>query len=218
MKKSFVVIGLGRFGFSVVKTLSSLNLDVLAIDNKEERVAQVASFIPECAIADGSKYEVLADLGVSHIDHAVVAIGGNLQASVLAVINLKNLGVKKITVRADEESHIEIYKKLGATEVIIPEDDAAVYLANQIGSESIIDYYELTDDYVMVKVSIGENFTPKSLIELDLRNKYGVNIVGILDGEVFNIPKGTDKLAPGYVIVVVGTKEKIRKFDNYINS
>ncbi len=218
MKKNFIVIGLGRFGTNVVKTLAKLKANVLAVDIKEENVSAISNVISECAIADTTKIEVLKKLNVEDIDHAVVAIGNNLQASVLTVLNLKNLGVKNITVRADEESHEDIYRMLGATEVIIPETASALSLANKIASKSILDYYELSGDFVMVKVSVGNRYQPKSLMELDLRNKYGVNIVGILTNEGFNIPMATDKLYPGNVVVVVGTKQQIKKFEKYLNS
>ena len=217
MKKSFLVIGLGRFGYNIAKTLSDLDLQVLAIDIKEENVNKIASFIPQCAIADSTKKDVLEELNVSNIDHAVIAIGNNLKSTVLTIINLKNLGVNKITVRADEESHKEIYKMLGATEVILPEEASAISLANQMSSDSILDYYELENDYVMVKVVVGEKFESQSLIDLNVRNRFDVNIVGVINNGKFIIPRGPDKLHPGNILVVVGTKNKIKKFDNYLN-
>ena len=217
MKKSFIVIGLGRFGSNIAKTLIENNCDVLAVDISEESVKRVSSFVPHCVIADATKEQVLVELGAKSIDHAVVAIGNNLQASILTIMNLKHLGVPRITVRADEEGHKEVYRTLGATEVIIPEESAAISLGNQIISDSILDYYTVSRSYAMVKVNIGRDFK-ENLIELDLRNSYGINIVGIIkeDGEFF-IPRGTDKLIKGEVAVVVGTKPKIKKFDDFLN-
>ena len=132
MKKTFMVIGLGRFGSYIAKTLVSMNCDVLAVDISEDSVQAISSYVPHCVIADSTKEAVLKELDAASIDHVVVAIGNNLQASILTVVNLKHLGVKRITVRADEEGHKEVYKTLGATEVIIPEESSAISLANQI--------------------------------------------------------------------------------------
>ncbi len=218
MKKSFIVIGLGRFGFSVAKSLEAMNCDVLAIDVNEEAVSRISSIVPHCLIADSTKINVLKELGASSIDHAVVCIGNNLQASILTILNLRKLGVKNITVRADEEDHKEVYKMLGATEVIIPEEASAISLANQIISDTILDYYVVADDYAIVQTKVGKNFEQKSLIELNVRNDFDVNIVGIIKNGQFYIPKGTDVLNIDDIVVVVGKKPKIRKFDSFLNN
>jgi len=218
MKKTFVVIGLGRFGSNVAKTLAAMKCEVLAIDIKEESVKGISKKVPHCVIADATKYEVLSELGVGTIDHAVVAIGNNLQASILTIVNLKKLNVRLITVRADEETHKELYEMIGATEVIIPEEASAISLANQINSDSILDYYVVADDYVMVKIVVGKKFVPKSLIEMDIRNNFDVNIVGIIKNDVFAIPHGTDKINPKDIVVVAGKKPNVRKFDSFLNN
>ena len=146
MKKSFIIIGLGRFGSNVAKTLVDMNCDVLAVDINEESVTAISHYVHHCVIADASKESVLKELGVGSIDHAVVAIGNNLQATILTLVNLKKLGVPRITVRADEEGHKEVYKLLGASEVIIPEEASAISLANQITSDPILDYYKVSRD------------------------------------------------------------------------
>ena len=218
MKKSFVVIGLGRFGSNVAKTLAAMKCDVLAIDVKEESVKGVSKQIPHCVIADATKFDVLSELGAGTTDHAVVAIGGNLQASILTIVNLKKLNVKHITARADDEEHKELFEMVGATEVIIPEEASAVSLANQINSDSILDYHEVAGDYIMVKIVVGKKFVAKSLIEMDIRNNFDVNIVGIIKNDVFAIPHGTDKINPNDIVVVAGKKPNIRKFDSFLNS
>ncbi len=218
MKKTFMVIGLGRFGSNIAKNLVAMNCDVLAVDINEESVSAISGFVPHCVIADATKERVLEELGAKTIDHVVVAIGNNLQASILTIVNLRHLGVRNITVRADEESHKEVYLTLGASDVIIPEESAAVSLANQIVSDSILDYYEVSKGYALAKIIIGRDYE-ENLIELDLRNKYDINIVGLIneDGDFF-IPRGTDKLQKGNIAVVVGTKQKIKKIDEFFNS
>ena len=217
MRKTFIVIGLGRFGSNIAKNLVDMNCDVLAVDIDEDSVSQISRYVPHCVIADATKESVLMELGVSSIDHAVVAIGNNLQASILTIVNLKKLGVKKITARADVEGHREVFMTLGATEVIIPEEASATSLANQIISDSFLDYYPLTGSYAIVKLTIS-NEIKENLKDLDLRNNYDVNIVGMIktNGEFF-IPRGTDKFNVGEVVVVVGTRSKIKKFDELLN-
>ena len=218
MKKSFIVIGLGRFGSTIAKALVDMNLEVLAIDISAESVNSVAKKVPHCFVADATKIDVLTELGAQTIDHAVIAIGNNLQASILTIVNLKTIGVKRITVRADFEEHRELYMRLGADEVIVPEEASAVSLANQINSDSILDYYIISEDYVMVKIIVGQGFNAKSLIELDIRNNFDVNVVGIIrEGAGFFIPRGTDKLIPGDIVVVAGKKPNIRRFDTFLN-
>ena len=218
MRKTFIVIGLGRFGSNVARTLVQMNCDVLAVDIDEDCVSQISKDVPHCVIADATKESVLTELGVSTIDHAVVAIGNNLQASILTIVNLRKLGVKRITARADVEGHREVYMTLGATDVIIPEEASAVSLANQIISDSFLDYYPLTGSYAIVKLTI-RNEIKENLKDLDLRNNYDVNIIGMIkkSGEFF-IPRGTDTLNVGEVAVVVGTRAKVKKFDEFLNS
>ncbi len=217
MKKSFIVIGLGRFGSSVALTLSNLNSDLLAVDIDEDAVHNISTRVNNCVIADATKLSVLQDLGVSDIDHAVVCIGNNLQASILTVLNLKKVGVKTITVRADEIGHREVFLQLGATDVIVPEEASAISLANSIVSDSLLDYYQLSKNYAIVKVSVGKNFEPKTLIELSVRDKFDVNIVGLIRNDEFIIPRGTDLLNPGDIVSVVGERGKVRKFDAFLN-
>ena len=216
-KKSFMVIGLGRFGANIAKVLANMDAEVLAIDIDEDSVTKIASFVPHCVVADSTKPNVLKELGAAQIDHAVVAIGNNLQASILTVFNLKNLGVKKITVRADEEGHKEVYRMLGASEVIIPEEATALSLANQIMSDSILDYYQLAENYTMVKIFVGDGFEPKSIIDMNVRVLFDINIVGVIKDDKFAIPKANDLIVPGDVLVVVGTKENYQKFESFLN-
>lgn len=217
MKKTFIVIGLGRFGQQVAQVLAESNADLIAMDIIESAVTQISKYVNHCVVADSTKLSALEDLGVKNIDHAVVAIGNNLQASILTVMNLKKLGVKMITVRADEKEHKEVFYALGATEIIIPEESSAISLGNQILSDSILDFYKISDNHAIVQVSVSDKFTPKTLIELNLRNLFDVNIVGIKRGGHFFIPKGTDKLNPGDITVVVGVKSSINKLDKFLN-
>ena len=218
MKKHFIVIGLGRFGKSVAETLEDMGEEILAVDNKPDAVAEVSKNVSNCVIADATKLDVLEDIGVEAYDHAVVAIGNNLEASILTVTNLKRLGVRKITVRVDTEEHKEIFKLLGANEIVVPEEAAGIDLANQIYSDAIIEYHVISGDYVMAKIKSDFDFSKKNLIDMDLRNKFGVNIVGIIRNKLFFIPRGTDFFMKEDIIVIAGKKNKIKKFARYVSN
>ncbi len=217
MKKTFMVIGLGRFGSCVARVLVNNKCDIIAIDKNEKSVRDLSKIVNNCVIADATSLSVLSDLDANKVDHAIVAIGNNLQASILTVINLKKLGVRKITVRADDITYKEVFEALGATDVIVPEESSAISLGNQIMSDSVLDYYGVSDDYAMVKVIVGNLFVPKNLIELNLRSLFDVNVVGITRNNKFFIPKGTDSINPGDVVVVVGTRNRISKLDDFFN-
>ena len=217
MKKSFAIIGLGRLGVSILKHLSDLTNNIIAIDVEESRVALASSYTEKCFVADATKKSVLQDLGMKGVDHAIVAIGDNLTASILALINLKELGVKKVTVRIDEEDKVDVLKRLGADEVIDPESDLGEMFAKQAISDTVLDYYPIDNSFAIVQVLVPLDFKRITLNDLDSRNKYGVNIVGILRGGKFFIPKANDEVEGGDILMVVGTQKLLRKFDQIIN-
>ena len=216
-KKRFLVIGLGRFGANVARTLAKANCEVLGMDINEESVEQISKEIPHCVIADASKIDVLSELGAANVDHAVVAIGNNLEASILTVVNLKRLGVTKITVRADTEDYRRIFNLIGATEVVIPEEESAISLAYKIRSDAILGYYLLRNDYVMaqIKVSTSE-LESKTLKELDMRNRLNVNIIGITRNGQFFIPSFNDTIVKGDIVAIVAKSDDVKKMVAYL--
>lgn len=211
-KKKVLVIGLGRFGLNIAKSLTDVGTDVLGIDIESSRVEMASEFLPFCEICDTSKLDVLEELNASTYDCAIVSIG-NLQSTFLTVANLSELKVERIIVRLESSEYENVLRKLGATDIIIPEISAANSLAHEIISNNILDYYQIDDDYGVVQVFINEHFEAKTLIELDLRNKYDVNIVGILRNKKFFIPKGTDTINPLDTILVVGRDKNIAKLE-----
>ena len=219
-KKFFMVIGLGRFGSYIARTLVSMNAEVLAVDKNIDTVQVMYSEIPNCVACDTANMLALKKLDVKSIDHAIIAIGNSLQDSILTITNLKQLGVPQITVRADKEEYKQIYELIGATDIIIPEVASAISLANAVMSDTMLDYKELGAGYALVNVNVGIN-VEKTLMKLDLRNQFGINIVGIQKGgktDKFYIPRGTDKLEKGDVVVCVGKKTDVKKFDDFLNS
>ena len=217
MKKSFAVIGLGRFGYSIVKELANNNADVLAIDKFEENVNEVADFVNNCAICDSTRKKDLEDLGLKSIDHVVVAIGNNLEASILTTINLKALGVKDITVRVDDSEEKEIFKTLGATSVIIPEEASAISLANRMVSDTILDYYKINSDYSIVQVKVSSKFKEQSIVSVGVRQKYFISIIGIIRNGKFLMPDANEQIKNDDILMIIGKKQDIKKFDTFLN-
>ncbi len=216
-RRSFAVIGLGEFGMTIVEELVSLNREVIAIDKNEEAVSKAAKLLPTAFIADSTNEKALKELNIDEVTDAIVCYGDNITASILTTVILKDLGIGHIVVRMDDEYFIPTIKRLGADEVITPQRIAGLGLANRLGNESFIDYYSLSGDYSVVKITVNEKFEPLSLISLDARNQFGVNIILIQRDKKVFAPKANDEIKAGDVINIVGKRREIEDFSNFIN-
>ena len=216
-KKTFAVIGLGQFGTAVVEELVENGMDVIAIDQDEENVKKVANILETAFVADSTDEKALKNLGVNNVDTAIVAFGSNLEATVLTTVILRELGVKQLIVRVDNDYYITIIKKLGATEVISPQKAAGRALANRLGNDDYKDFYKLDERYSTVSISVNAGFVPQTLKELNSKNLYGVNIVLVIRNGKSFVPGGNDSILPDDTIYVVGTTKEIRQFRQVIN-
>ena len=216
-EKSFAVIGLGQFGRSVVKELLDNGMDVIAIDNDERVAKEVGKDLPTTFVADSTDEKALKELGVKDVDAAIVAYGDNQEASVLTTVILRELGVKNIIVRVDDDYYVPIVKKLGATEVITPQKAAGTALANRIGNEDYQDFYKLDDKYSVVSIMINPGFFPVTLKDMNPNKNYGVNIVLVKRGPRSFVPGGNDSILPDDTIFVVGTTKDIAHLREAIN-
>ena len=167
--KSFVVIGLGLLGSSVARQLCALGAEVLAVDTNSDLVQQVSTDVTNAVVADARDQEVLRALGVHECDGAVIAIGDDLAGSVLATMNVKELGVPYIVCKAHDETHRRVLEKLGADKVLIPEKEAADKLARSLTSHNVLDFIELSKDYGIVELPTPKSWVGKNLRELDVR-------------------------------------------------
>lgn len=189
-------------------------MDVLAIDINQQKINEFKNIASHAVIADSTDESVLKDLGINNIDHVIVAIGDNIQASILTTVILTDLNVKKITVKAQNDYHEKILKRIGADHVVHPERDIGRRLAHSLISSNILDYLELSEDHSMVEVKAGKNLVGKTLIELDIRANYGCNVVAIRRGKQMNVsPSAEDKLREDDVLVVIGADVDIYKFE-----
>lgn len=217
MKKSFAVIGLGRFGLGIIEELSKLGADVIAIDTDEHAVERASKYVSYAVVCDSTNELNLKELGVSNVNHAVVAIGSNLQATILTTAILSELGVKKITVRLDNDYYEKTILKVGATSIVYPEKSAGNRLARSIISDSFVDYFKVTNDHNVVQMIISDDFEPLMLSDLNSRNRFDVNVVLIIRDNKSFIPKGTDMIEPGDIILVIGKDPNIHKFEVFMH-
>lgn len=209
--KSFIVIGLGRFGSEAARSLCRQGCEVLAVDVSSELVQQVSDAVTQAVVGDARDKEVLRALDAKSFDCGIVAIGDSLGDSVLATMNLKELGVPYVVCKAHDETHKEVLKKLGADRVVIPEKENAIRLAKSLGSTNVLDYIELSEDYGIIETPAPAQWDGKSLIELNVRAKLGVNILAIKrDGDVTVSPAADYRIVKGDVLVVLGDNAALK--------
>ena len=203
--KSYVVIGLGRFGQTLARQLCMLGAEVLAIDVHQELVQQVADDVTHAVVGDAQDKDVLRALGVRDFDCAIVAIGTNLAASVLTVMNLQELEVPYIICKAHDETHSRVLQKLGVNKVVIPEQENAARLARSLNSHNVLDYIELSEDYGILELPAPKGWIGKTLKELNVRAKLGVNIIAVENGKKTNVSPSADyRILDGDILVVLG--------------
>lgn len=203
--KSYVVIGMGRFGSEVAKRLCELGCEVLAVDKSSELIQPMGEVVTQAVVADATDKEVLRALGVKDFDCAVVAIGGSLSDSVLATMNLKELGVGHIVCKAHDATHRQVLMKLGADQVVIPEQENAIRLARSLSSFNVLDYIELSEDYGIIDVPAPAQWVGRSLKELNVRAQLGVNILAVKQAGQINVSPSADySISQGDVMVVLG--------------
>ncbi|TGB05083.1 potassium channel family protein [Halobacillus salinus] len=214
MKKEFAVIGLGRFGGSICRELSREGMEVLAIDLDEDKVNEYKDIAGHAVIADSTDENVLRELGLRNIDHVIVAIGDNIQASILTALMLKELGIKTITVKAQNDYHEKVLNKIGADHVVHPERDMGKRIAHNIISNNILDYIELSDDHSVVEVKAGSKMSGRTLVDLDIRAQYGCNVVAIKrKKDVIVSPMATEEIRESDVLIVIGADKDISRFE-----
>ena len=203
--KSYIVIGLGRFGSQAAKRLYELGCEVLAIDRNSELVQPISAHVTQAVVADARDKEVLRALGAKDFECAIVAIGDNLADSVLATMNLKELGVPYIVCKASDETHRQVLLKLGADRVVIPEQEHADRLAKNLSSPNVLDYIELSEEYGIIEIPAPKAWVGKSLKELNVRAKLGVNIIAVKKGSHINVSPAADyRIEAEDVMVVLG--------------
>lgn len=212
--KQFAVIGLGRFGSSLAKELVSQGFEVLGIDRDEETVDEMSDILTHAIVADSTEEETLRSIGIRNFDCAIVAIGDDIQASIMTAILLKDLGVKMVVAKALTELHGKVLERLGVDRVIYPERDMGIRVAHQLVNPNLLDYIELSKDYTIVELSVPGKLNGITLKELDPRAKYGCSVVAInKKSGVIIAPVATDVINERDVMVIIGTNKQIESFE-----
>ena len=210
--KSFVVIGLGRFGSAIALELSALGHEVLAMDLSEDKVQQVADQVTHAVAGDAKNMEVLKTLGVGSFDCAVVAMGSDVGNSALITLNLKELGVKQVVCKAQSHTHSQVLKKIGADRVIFPEHEMGLKVAQGLSSSNVLNFIEFSGDYGIVELAAPRSWVGKTLKELDVRNAFHVTVIALRRGGKLNVsPRADAPIERGDNIVALGKSEDINR-------
>lgn len=214
MKRQFVVIGCGRFGTSVALKLNELGSEVMVVDNNEEIIQDISEYVTHAVQADATDENTIRSLGIRNFDVAVVTIGSDIQSSILITLMCKELGVKYVVAKAQNELHAKVLYKIGADRVVFPEREMGIRIAKNLVYDNILDYVELDPRYGIAEVFAPEEWIGKTIKELDIRNKYHLNILGIKHGADLDVQfNPDDEITEGTVLVVIGGNTDINKLE-----
>ena len=212
MNQSYAVFGLGRYGRAVAKELAESGAEVLAVDLDEYIVNAASVEIPYCKCADITEAEVIKRLGIANIDVVIIAMATNLEASVLAAMLCKEIGVKTVIAKCSSEMHRKILSKVGADRVVFPENESGIRLAKNLLSSGFVDIMDLSNDVSMVELSVKPEWEGKTLIELNLRKKYSINVVAIIEDKSVRIDIDPEKpLLHSMRLIVIADRTKLTR-------
>ena len=211
--KSFAIIGLGQFGMTLAKELASADYDVLAIDDKDENIQEVADIVTYAVRADVREPGILKSLGVQNVDVAIIAVAENMEASITATMQAKDLGVRLVLAKAMNSLHGRILGKIGADQVIYPERSMGVRVARNFTASGFEDVFELSTEFSMAEFHVPTEWIGKSLAETRAREKYHINVVAVKQGDMVNVNLNpAEKLEAGGILVAVGRNEDLNQF------
>ena len=224
-KQTFAVIGLGRFGSAMATTLAELGHEVIGIDGSQDIIERLADRLHAAAALDATDERALKAAGIQEVDCAVISIGENIEASLLVVMLVKDLGIKRIVAKAVTPLHGRILERIGVDRVIFPEHDMAVRVAHSLVVPNVLDYIELSRDFSIIELPAPAEFAGKTLRELALRNRYGLTLIAIKrktqtgSGEVTNVsPSADDEVLAGDVLSLLGPNERLSQLDTLFKS
>ncbi|MDD2592287.1 MAG: TrkA family potassium uptake protein [Erysipelotrichaceae bacterium] len=208
MAKNIIIIGIGRFGFSVAKTLCQLGHQVLAVDVDENRIKVADGYVTHTVQADTTDERALSQLGIRNFDYVIISMGDDIRSSILTTVLCKEQGAKYIVAKASDSLHAKLLYKTGADKVVQPESEAGVRLARSLVSENIIDYLELSEEYSVHEIRIPKIWVGKTLAELDVRAKYDVSVIGIRrQNEIMVALDPTEPFLAGDIIIMIGSND-----------
>lgn len=214
--KQFIVIGIGRFGSGVAERLCELGQEVLAIDTDEEAIQKISERVTHAVTADATDENILKSLGVRNFDAAVVAIGSDIQSSILTTLMLKEMGVKYVVAKAQNELHAKVLLRIGADKIVFPERDMGERVAHNLISSNILEYIELSPEHSIIEYAVPKSWVGKNLRDINMRAKFGVTVVAIRckNDERINIsPKADNEIKEGDIMIVIGKNDELKKLE-----
>lgn len=220
MKQNYAIIGLGRFGGSICRTLVESGQEVLAIDSNEERVNEYMNIATHAVVGNAQDESTLRSLGIRNFDHVIVAIGEDIQASILVTLMVKEMGVPNVLAKAQNEYHAKVLERVGADRVVHPERDMGVRIAHNLVSRNILDFIELSNEFSLTEIKVSNpKFFNKSLIEVNFRQRFGLTVVAIrrADGQVVVSPPANEIVCENDNLLVIGSTVNVDNLDEKLN-
>ena len=211
-KKTILLIGLGRFGLHIAKKLHELGHEVMAVDVNEEKINQAVPYVTDAQIGNSTNEEFLKSLGIKNFDLCIVTISDDFQSSLETTSLLKELGAKKVVSRAERDGQAKFLLRNGADEIVYPEKQLASWMAIKYSADHILDYIEIDNEHAIFEVSVPKDWVGKTIGEIDIRKKYGINILGIKDGKKLNVNVTPSQiLCSELSLLVMGDYKKLKK-------
>ena len=211
-KKTILLIGLGRFGLHIAKKLHELGHEVMAVDVNEERINQAVPYVTDAQIGNSTNEEFLKSLGINNFDLCIVTISNDFQSSLETTSLLKELGAKKVVSRAERDGQAKFLLRNGADEIVYPEKQLASWMAIKYSADHILDYIEIDNEHAIFEVSVPKDWIGKTIGEIDIRKKYGINILGIKDGKKLNVNVTPSQILSSELsLLVIGDYKNLKK-------
>jgi trk system potassium uptake protein TrkA len=220
MRQNYAIIGLGRFGGSICRTLVESGQEVLAIDSSEDRVNEYMNIATHAVVGNAQDEMTLRSLGIRNFDHVIVAIGEDIQASILVTLMIKEMGVPNVVAKAQNEYHARVLEKIGADRVVHPERDMGVRIAHNLVSKNILEFIELSDEFSLAEIKVANpKFFNKSLLELNFRQRFGLTVVAIrrVGGDVVVSPAANEIVRENDNLLVIGATDEVDILDEKLN-
>ncbi len=216
-KTDFVVIGLGRFGLSTVKTLLQEHKNVMVLDKDQEKINKIRDKVAFAAVLDSTNEDALKEVGIKSAEHVIVAMGSDFENGLLTTVALQQLGVKNITVKSSDETQSKVYRQLGICDIVSPEIETGIKVARRLTHSSLKDFIELGTDLSVVKIEVlNDKLFDKTIIEVNFREKFGANIIAISRGNKTFVPSPTEKLQKGDLLSLIIHNQNLAKVEALI--
>ncbi|MGO5052874.1 potassium channel family protein [Lachnospiraceae bacterium LCP25S3_G4] len=214
-KKQYAVFGLGKFGHSVAITLENLGCDVIVVDNSSEKIQEIADSVTYAIKADIEEPEIIRSLGIRNLDGVIIGVAENLEASIMATIVAKEMGIPYILAKAQNDLHATILRKVGADAIVYPEKEMGSRIAKSLVSTNFADWIELSTDYSLVETEVPKAWVGRNLVELRVRERFGLNVVGVIEDGIVDINMNPKKPMPDRgILILIGSNKSLQKFKN----